>query len=266
MLPCPRARKCGRRCGIGAEQRKRSGRRAFAGHGPGFAAGAGGRRERLHLWSSNARVASSGVAVVNTALYLALIDRCHGKPVVPLGNRDTTRRLFRHNSRPTAVAGTVGGRRHLVLMNIELVTRCHLDRRELPERTLRYRSRRGCRDWNGRAGDGNESLSIRQQIELIPKHCPRPLARTHRSVQRDEQRRMCRRLRRQMRDPSARASSVFQRDVLDMARQLRHRRTGAAHRPDRQANKMRPQQAEVIGTRPSGVRASLLRYVRIRVY
>ena len=49
--------------------------------------------------------ASSGVAVVDEALYLALSSRLTATVVVPLGCRDARRRLSRHNSRPTEVAG-----------------------------------------------------------------------------------------------------------------------------------------------------------------
>jgi hypothetical protein len=49
--------------------------------------------------------ASSGAAVVNGALYLAPVCRGVTRVVVPLGYRPARRRLSRHNSRFTVVAG-----------------------------------------------------------------------------------------------------------------------------------------------------------------
>ena len=62
-------------------------------------------RERLHEWGSSFKSASSCVAVVAVATCLALPCRCRGGSVVPLGCRDARRRLSRHNSRSTVVAG-----------------------------------------------------------------------------------------------------------------------------------------------------------------
>jgi len=44
-------------------------------------------RERLHAWKLSFLLASSRVAVVAGATYLALACRCHGEPVMPLGRR-----------------------------------------------------------------------------------------------------------------------------------------------------------------------------------
>jgi hypothetical protein len=67
---------------------------------------------------------------------------------------------------------------------------------------------------------------IRKEIEVIPKAGARLLARAHRAVQRDEEGRVCRRLRGQVRDPGTPSPAMFQRAGLDLAGQLRHGRQG----------------------------------------
>lgn len=98
-----------------------------------------------------------------------------GEPVVPLGNRNTQRRLPVTTRGPLPSPEPSGQSRHLVLITIEGSLAAVVKDRRCAEELPDLVRGRGYPDWNGLAGDGNESLSIRQQIEVIPKHCPRPL-------------------------------------------------------------------------------------------
>src|SRR5262245_9158332 len=77
---CARLARKARLAAVDAECRKQR----LSG-GPWATPSGTGFRERLHEWSSSLRVASSGVAVVVVALYLALCFRRVTGAVVPLG-------------------------------------------------------------------------------------------------------------------------------------------------------------------------------------
>ena len=65
--------------------------------------------------------------------------------------------------------------------------------------------------------NGNETMSIRQEIEVIPESLARPFARAHRSMQHDEQGRVWLRLVGQVGDPSTRPPAMLQRAALHVA-------------------------------------------------
>ena len=80
----------------------------------------------------------------------------------------------------------------------------------------------------------DEAVLIRKEIEVVPETGPRPFPRAHRAVQRDDQCRVRRRPRGQIRDPGTRAAAMLQRAALDRARQLRPWRIGTPQGPERE--------------------------------